>query len=145
MGSLQSLTQICMSVFYLTRGEAGKARKMSKMWAKSSTSVWIFMQKCCPFYTQYYLNTFTLSRNCLYHPLPTDCMHSTHAHPQTPRRTLACRQSIPVSRAKCPVLGRPSGLHANGILVREQENMLLFQRLPGLFVIFSKVTRDCGD
>ncbi len=70
------------------------------------------------------------------HP-PTACTAHMPAHPHTPRHTLACRQAdrqagrqaIPVSRAKCPVLGKPSGLHASGILVREQENMLLFQRL----------------
>lgn len=64
-------------------------------------------------------------------PLPhrTECR--THAHPHTLRHTHlhADRQAISLRGAKCPVLGKPSGLHASGILVREQENMLLFQRL----------------
>ena len=34
------------------------------------------------------------------------------------------------------MLGKPSGQHASGILVREQENMLLFQRLLAVCHLF---------
>lgn len=66
---------------------AKKWSMQDKMRVQSCTSVYLFL-----LHILYYLHTFTFSGNYLYHPLPTDCMNSTHTHPYTPRHTLACRQ-----------------------------------------------------
>lgn len=69
-------------------------------------------------------------------------LHSTHAHPHTPHLH-ADRKKGPVSRAKCPVLGKPSGLPCQWHPGERAGKHAAVSEAAGLFVIFSKVTRDC--
>lgn len=95
------------------------------------------------------IHTLTFCSNCFNSRSPTDVMHTTYAHPHTPRHTLECRQAgtpflffffeLSIS-ARCwesLVACMPAASRG------ESRKTCCYFRGYLLFVIFSKVTRHC--
>lgn len=139
MGFLHSVTQTCVSIFCLARGEEGKTTKMRlKNVDQKFKHLYEQLQtKCCLFYT--HTITFThlpsLVAVCITSYPQTAC--TAHAPTHTLRHTLACRQA-----GHCSVLGKPSAKACQWHPGERAGKHAAVSEAAGLFVIFSKVTRD---